>query len=111
MDNKRLYDISVASAHGRQCGKTTQLVKAAKALGAIFVCANKVQAKHIEKEYQIETATLDTQLRGSSRPIILDHYAFERLLMEAGNAITKLEAQVEKLSEENKLLKALYDKK
>lgn len=117
MNHKKLQDFAIVSMSGRQLGKTTLLAKAAKELGGVFVCHNKVQARQVSKEHQVRTMTLDDEPRGLQGPVIFDHYALEFMLFKAGSTIEDLERAnsllTEKYHDSLKLIKRYkeeYDK-
>lgn len=106
---ERLLSIIDNSHRARRSGRTTALVEAAAKIGAGFVCAHEAQRRTVMECVPLArpwAITIDTNLRGSSSPVIYDHYALEYLAHEALREFSRLENQRNQI--EDKLIKFLW---
>ncbi len=80
----------------RRTGKTTNAIEFVKKIGGTLICYNRDQAKTIERQHNIRTATmkdvLDGKLRGVARPTYYDQECLmysENLRMEQFNKLNQ----------------------
>lgn len=89
----------------RQTGRTTALAKAAREIGAIFVCHCEVTARMMMKKFPgLDARSMSTKsLIGEDKPVILDHLVTYELLRDKQQTLVRLRAdlQQEKLKNQN----------
>lgn len=100
----RLLHLAQASGMARQFGKTTAICKAAKEIDAIVLTATHLEAKHLERKFDVKAKSVELNLYGFSGPFLFDNHAIEKLFVSASNKIQTLEDEIEKLKKENEQL-------
>jgi len=81
----------------RQTGRTTVLVKAAKAIDGLFIVHTEGMKREMLKKYpDLNCESMSTtKLFGNRKPIILDHFVVHQLLLEATKELVKLRSDIQ----------------
>ena len=91
--------------HNRQTGRTTALAKACQEIGGIFVVANETIKHGLKEQFpDLQISVLSPKdLIGTNKPVILDHFAWKRILMNYEHESKQQRVEVQDLR--RKLLK------
>jgi len=98
--------------HNRQTGRTTALAKACEEIGGIFIVSSEVMKIEMKKKYpKLTIGTIyDTNLLiGSSKPVILDHFAWKQVLIDFDNESKQHRAKIVEIRREVLKLKKIIN--
>jgi len=78
----------------RRSGRTTALSLATKSIRGTLICANKVHANMVSKQFEVDTVSVDQELIGVTRTLIYDHFTVEKAAYEAWAEIQSLKKEL-----------------
>lgn len=93
----------------RQIGKTTEQIKMARKLDAVFVAHSEMQKQRLQREHpDVDIrAPLEPSLVGLSKPVVFDHYLLNLILSESYDI--KYKSELKELLSELKRIRQIAD--